>query len=85
MLITYSWVIPCEMDQISEKFPPDPHGFCWNFVKSIYPSRNENPKNFIVFSWTVPKLQPPKLWTFLPGYWIIAIYGILKMLLFRKF
>ena len=24
-------VIPCEMDQISEKFPPDPHGFCWHF------------------------------------------------------
>ena len=46
MLITYSWVIPCEMDQISERFPPDPHGFYWNFAKSIYPSRNVNPKNF---------------------------------------
>ena len=38
------------MDQISEKFPPDPHGFCRNFVNSMYLLRNENPGNFIVFS-----------------------------------
>ena len=60
----HKWVIPCKMDQISEKFPPDPNGFCWNFIKSMYPSTNENPENFIIFWWTVPKLQPPKLWTF---------------------
>ena len=46
---TTLWVILCEMDRISEKFPPDTDGFCWNFVKSISPSRNENPENFIVF------------------------------------
>ena len=57
-------VIPCEMDQISEKFPPDLHGFCWHFFQSMYPTRNENSENFIIFSWTVPKLQPPKLWIF---------------------
>ena len=72
-------VIRCEMDQISENFPTDPHGFGWNFGKSMYPSRNEKPKNFIVFSWTVPKLQPPKLWAFWPEHWIIAIYGIFEI------
>ena len=25
---TTLWVILCEMDQISEKFPPDPNQFC---------------------------------------------------------
>ena len=39
-------VIPCEINQ---PFPPDPHGFCWYFVKSMYPSRNENPENFISY------------------------------------
>ena len=52
-------VIPCEVDQISEKFPPHPYGFCWNLVRAMYPSINENPENFIVYSWMVPKLQPP--------------------------
>ena len=37
--------------------------YCWDFVKSTYPSRNENSENFIFFLWKVPKLQPPKLWT----------------------
>ena len=82
---TTLWVILCEMDWISEKFPPDTDGFCWNFVKSISPSRNENPEDFIVFLWMVPKLQLPKLWTFWPRHWIIVIYSILKMLPFRKF
>ena len=54
------WAIPYEMDQISKNFPPDPHGFFWNFSKSMYPSRNEIPENFIVFLWTVEKLKPSK-------------------------
>ena len=39
---------------------PSCHGFFWNFAKSMYPSRNENPENSIVFLWTVPKLKPSK-------------------------
>ena len=37
-------VIPCEINQISEKFLPDPHGFCRNFAKTKYRSGNENLK-----------------------------------------
>ena len=41
-------VIPCKITWILKNFPPDPHGFCWIFVRWMYLSRNENPENFIV-------------------------------------
>ena len=56
----HMWVIPCGINQL---FPPDPHGFCWYFVKSVCPSRNENPENFVFLSWKVSKLCPCELWT----------------------
>ena len=64
-LLTQGRVIPCEFTRILKIFPPDPHGFSWNFVRWImYPSRNENPENFIILSCAVQKLWPTEMWSF---------------------
>ena len=63
-LLTQSRVIPCEFTRILKIFPPDPHGFSWNFVRWMYPSRNENPENFIILSCAVQKLWPTEMWSF---------------------
>ena len=64
-LLTQGRVIPCEFTWILKIFPPDPHGFSWNFVRWImHPSRNENPENFIILSCAVQKLWPTEMWSF---------------------
>ena len=78
----YFMGLPCEINQ---HLLPDSCGFCLNFVKSMYPSRNEHSENCTFLSCTVPKLQLPNLWTLWPGHQTIAIYGILKLLLFSQF
>ena len=62
-----------------KKFPPDPHGFCSNFVRWMDPSRNKNPENLITLSCAVQKLWPPEVWTLWPGYQTIKISVILKL------
>ena len=85
-LLTQGRVIPCEFTRILKIFPPDPHGFSWNFVRWImHPSRNENPENFIILSCAVQKLWPTEMWSFYPGYQTIIFIFILKLLLFSHF
>ena len=73
--LTQGRVIPCEFTRILKIFPPDPHGFSWNFVMWIvYPSRNENPENFIILSRAVQKLWPTEIWSFYPRYQTINFF-----------